>query len=87
MFLKSAGVDLTFEYPLALVHTCLLPKKCPKITQPLPINLKIGINLETCSSRRNFLVHICYGSHMFMVQKMSKNHATSHHKSQNRYQF
>ena len=50
-FFLSASVDLTFEYPHAMVHACLLPNKYQKITQPLTINLKKDINLETCSSR------------------------------------
>ena len=46
MFLQSPVEDFTFEYPHAMVHTCSLPKNCPKITQPLIINLKTDINYE-----------------------------------------
>ena len=54
MFLQSSVEDFTFKYPHAMVHTCLFPKNCPKITQPLIINLKTDINYETCNSRVTF---------------------------------
>jgi len=67
-----------------MVHTCLWSKKCQRITQLLTINLKIDINFEACSSRLRFWIPT-WIPQMFMVQKMSINRATSHHKSQNRY--
>ena len=39
----STGIDLTFEYPHAMVHACLLPKKMSKITQPPTILKQISI--------------------------------------------